>query len=166
MYVYNNNIIHSLIALEKEFAMNLSSFYPVIGTDKLQESRDFYTTYFPFTLTFEADWYVSLITTQSPAFQLALLDYQHPSVPAEFRKPAQGIILNFEVEDVDAEYQRLKEAGLPMHLELKSEAWGQRHFITSDPNGLLIDVIKLIPPSGEYAEQYSDEALKELGIIK
>src|SRR5687768_13376418 len=68
VYVYNNsNIIHLLIALEKEFAMNLSSFYPVIATDKLQESRDFYTTYFPFTLTFEADWYVSLITTQSPA---------------------------------------------------------------------------------------------------
>jgi catechol 2,3-dioxygenase-like lactoylglutathione lyase family enzyme len=142
--------------------MKLSSFYSVIGTNKVQETRDFYTTYFPFTVSFEADWYVSLITSQNPPFQLALLDYQHPSVPADFRKPAQGIILNFEVEDVDAEYKRLKKAGLPIHLELKSEDWGQRHFITSDPNGLLIDVIKLIPPSGEYAQQYSEEALKEL----
>lgn len=141
--------------------MKLSSFYPVVGTDKLQESRDFYLTHFPFTLTFEADWYVSLITTQEPPFQLALLDHRHPSVPEGFRQPARGIILNFEVEDVDTEYERLKAAGLPIHLELRSEGWGQRHFITSDPNGVLIDVIKLIPPSAEYAQQYSPEALTE-----
>jgi catechol 2,3-dioxygenase-like lactoylglutathione lyase family enzyme len=142
--------------------MKLFSFYPVIGTGKIKETKDFYATYFPFIITFENDWYVSLVTRQNPPFQLALVDYRHPSVPAEFRKPAQGIIINFEVEDVDTEYQRLREAGLPIHLELKSEDWGQRHFITSDPNGLLIDVIKLIPPSAEYAGQYSEEALKEL----
>ncbi|NJO00241.1 MAG: hypothetical protein HC875_42045 [Anaerolineales bacterium] len=142
--------------------MNLSSFYPVIGTVKLQESRDFYLTYFPFTLTFEADWYISLITTQNPPFQLALLDYRHPSVPEGFRRAGQGILLNFEVEDVDTVYERFKAAGLPIHRELKSEAWGQRHFITADPNGILIDVIQLIPPSAEYAAQYSSEALDEL----
>jgi catechol 2,3-dioxygenase-like lactoylglutathione lyase family enzyme len=142
--------------------MQLASFYPVLGTDKIEASRDFYTTYFPFTITFEADWYVSLITTQNPQFQLALLDYRHPSVPEGFGQPTQGIILNFEVEDVDAEYKRLRAAGLPMHLELKSEDWGQRHFITSDPNGMLIDVIQLIPPSAEYAQQYSPAALEEL----
>ncbi len=146
--------------------MNLSSFYPVIGTDKLQESRDFYLTHFPFTLTFEADWYVSLISTQNPSFQLALLDYRHESVPAGFRQAAQGILLNFEVEDVDVVYERLKAAGLPMHLALKSEAWGQRHFITSDPNGLLLDVIQLIPPTAEYAESYSEETLKTLAEAK
>lgn len=142
--------------------MNLSSFYPVIGTDKLEESRDFYTTHFHFELTFENEWYVSLINSKNPAFQLALLDYQHPSVPEAFRQPAQGVLLNFEVEEVDAEYERLTAAGLPIHLELKSEAWGQRHFITADPNGLLIDVIKLIPPSEEFAQQYSEAALAEL----
>jgi hypothetical protein len=63
---------------------------------------------------------------------------------------------------VDAVYERLKAAGLPIHLELKSEEWGQRHFITADPNGLLLDVIQPIPPSAEYAQQYSEAALKEL----
>lgn len=90
---------------------------------------------FFFDITFEADWYVSLKTSQQPVYQLALLDYRHPSVPAAFQQAAQGVLLNFEVADVDAEYQRLKAAGLPLHLDLRSEAWGQRHFITSDPNG-------------------------------
>lgn len=141
--------------------MKLSSLYPVVCTERVKESRDFYLAYFPFEITFETDWYVSLWTKQEPRFQLALLDYNHPSLPAEFQKPAQGVLLNFEVEDVDAEYHRLRAAGLPIHLELKSEDWGQRHFITSDPNGLLIDVIKLIPPSTEYAQQYTEEALEE-----
>jgi len=67
------------------------------------------------------------------------------------------LLLNFEVEDVDTEYQRLvKDAGLPVLLDLRSEAWGQRHFITVDPNGVLIDVISIIPPSPEFAEQYTD----------
>jgi hypothetical protein len=51
-----------------------------------------------------------------------------------------------------------------MHLPLRSEDFGQRHFITSDPNGVLIDVIKVIPPSAEYASQYDEETLKAMGV--
>ena len=42
---------------------------------------------------------------------------------------------------------------------LRDEPFGQRHFITRDPNGVLIDVIKPIPPSAEFAAQYAGEAL-------
>ena len=45
---------------------------------------------------------------------------------------------------------------------LTDEAFGQRHFITRDPNGVLIDVIKPIPPAAEFAEQYSPDALAAL----
>ncbi|MEM9268600.1 MAG: glyoxalase, partial [Pseudomonadota bacterium] len=41
------------------------------------------------------------------------------------------------------------------------EPFGQRHFITQDPNGVLIDVIKPIPPSPEFLAQFSDAALAE-----
>ncbi len=43
-----------------------------------------------------------------------------------------------------------------MVLDLKSEKWGQRHFITKDPNGLLVDVIQNVPPSEEFVQQYTD----------
>jgi uncharacterized glyoxalase superfamily protein PhnB len=68
------------------------------------------------------------------------------------------MILNFEVKDPDAEYERARAAGLPILLALRDEAFGQRHFITADPNGVLIDIIKPIPPSGEFVAQYTDEA--------
>ena len=39
-------------------------------------------------------------------------------------------------------------------LPLRSEDFGQRHFITRDPAGVMKDVIKVIPPSAEFAAQY------------
>jgi catechol 2,3-dioxygenase-like lactoylglutathione lyase family enzyme len=132
--------------------MQVSSFYPVIGTKQVSESKDFYTKHFGFSVTFEADWYVSL---KKDNYELAILDYTHPTVPENYRKSVQGLILNFEVDDVDAQYETLiKKNKLPVRLDIRSEAFGQRHFITSDPNGVLIDVITVIPASGEFVEQY------------
>jgi catechol 2,3-dioxygenase-like lactoylglutathione lyase family enzyme len=112
--------------------------------------------YFGFELVFEADWYVSLRMSQGNVpFELALLDAAHPTIPASYQKQVQGLILNFEVDDVDAEYERLIVAGkLPLQLDIRDEDFGQRHFITSDPNGVLIDIIKVIPPSETYSNQY------------
>ena len=138
--------------------MQLSSHYAVICTDKVAELRTFYTQHFGFALTFDSGWYVSLQLPDNPQYQLALLDYTHETLPAAFRKPVQGLILNFEVDDVDAEYERLVKANLPIHLTLRDEAFGQRHFITADPAGVLVDVIKIIPPSAEFASQYLSDA--------
>lgn len=135
--------------------MKLSSFYPVIGTSRLAESRDFYTQLLGFETTFEADWYVSLRRPGEPQYELALLDYSHPTMPEAYRAPVRGLLLNFEVEDVDAEWERLViREGLKAELELRSENFGQRHFIVADPNGILIDVITPIPPAATYADQY------------
>jgi catechol 2,3-dioxygenase-like lactoylglutathione lyase family enzyme len=132
--------------------MKINSLYPVILTMDVPRSKEFYTKHFPFEVTFDAGWYVSLKAKQEFPFELALLEPDHATIPADFRTPLNGgLILNFEVDDADAEYARLRPAGLPIHLEIRSEIFGQRHFITSDPNGILIDIIQVIPPFEEYA---------------
>ncbi|RBM11812.1 VOC family protein [Streptomyces sp. PT12] len=133
----------------------LTSFYPVICTQNLRESLAFYTELLGFEKTFEADWYVSLRRTEAPHYELALVDAEHQTVPAAFRQPVRGVLLNFEVADVDAEYARLVDgAGLRPELPLRSEDFGQRHFILAAPDGVLIDVITPIEPSPEYAAAY------------
>lgn len=145
--------------------MKISSFYPVIATTRIAESRDFYTKWFGFEITFEADWYVSLRRPAADGereYELALLDHTHPTIPEGYRTPVQGLVLNFEVDDVDAEWERLvTQGGLRAELEIRSEEFGQRHFIVADPSGVLIDVITEIPPSGEFAEQFSAEYTAE-----
>ena len=138
--------------------MELTSFYPVIATSRLREAHEFYTRLFGFGTTFEADWYVSLRREGPPSYELALLDPTHPTVPEGFRRPVQGLLLNFEVADVDAEWERLVvQGGLEPELELRSETFGQRHFILADPSGVLIDVITNIPPGEEYADSFLEQ---------
>lgn len=134
--------------------MQVNSFYPVLMSDKITATRDFYVQYFGFQITFEADWYVSLKSADS-RYELAFVAYNHETVVAAYQKPVQGLLLNFEVDDADAEYDRLVQtAGLPLKRELVTEDFGQRHFAIADPNGILIDIIQVVPPSNEYAAQY------------
>ncbi|MEU9234022.1 VOC family protein [Streptomyces subrutilus] len=136
----------------------LGGFYPVLATRDVAASHDFYTRHLGFEVTFESDWYVSLRRPDAPHYELALLDYTHPTIPESHRAALQGgLLLNFEVDNVDSEHQRLVvEAGLPEILTLRTEEFGQRHFIVAAPDGVLIDVITVVPPSNEYAAHYSD----------
>ena len=139
--------------------MNTSQYYPVIMSDDVTGTSRFYRQHFGFAPAFESDWYVHLQSTECPSVNLAIVDGGHETVPESARGNVAGLILNFEVEDVDAEFDRARQGGLPILLPLRDEAFGQRHFMTRDPNGVLIDVIKPIPPSAEFAAQYNDTAL-------
>ncbi|QYK42112.1 MAG: VOC family protein [Paracoccaceae bacterium] len=132
--------------------MKVTSYYPVLMVDDVTTTSAFYIAHFGFRPLFETDWYVHLQSKKNDAVNLAILNGQHETVPEIGRGRAGGLLLNFEVEDVDAIHEVLVKAGLPIHLSLRDEAFGQRHFITSDPNGVLIDVIKVIPPTGEFAD--------------
>ncbi|NUS73483.1 MAG: glyoxalase/bleomycin resistance/extradiol dioxygenase family protein [Corynebacteriales bacterium] len=135
--------------------MHLSSFYPVLMTERVIESRDFYTTHFGFDISFESDWYISL-KHPTNNYELAILRPDHETVPDKFRTATSGLILNFEVADVNALHAKLvTDAQLPVALPIRDEDFGQRHFIVVDPNGVLIDVITPIEPTAEFAAQYT-----------
>lgn len=136
--------------------MKCNQFYPVLMTDDVAGTARFYIENFRFSPQFEADWYVHLQSEVSPEVNLAVLRFDHETVPAEGRAKPAGVILNFEVDDVDSVYAAAMERRLPILLELRDEPFGQRHFITRDPNGVLIDVIKPIPPAPEFAANYLD----------
>ena len=136
--------------------MKANSYYPVILTQDVAGTAAFYQAHFRFSPLFTSDWYVHLQSSEDAGVNLAILDCRHETIPEPARgSSARGLILNFEVDDPDAEYRAAQAAGLPIHTPLRDEAFGQRHFITADPNGVLIDVIKPIPPSPAFAEQYT-----------
>ncbi len=139
--------------------MKVTSYYPVIMTKDVAGTSAFYIEHFGFEPLFSADWYVHLQSKKNANVTLAVLDGSHTTIPESGRGIVSGLLLNFEVEDVDTIYARLKAAGLPIRLDIRDENFGQRHFITADPNGVLIDIIKPIPPSAEFAAMYDDSAL-------
>jgi len=135
--------------------MQLNGFYPLILTNDVAASSQFYIDHFGFQPTFQSDWYVSLVHREQTAHQLAFIRADHESIPAEFRSQCSNLLLSFEVADATTEYARLQAAGMAMLHPLRDEAWGQRHFIGVDPQGVMVDVIELIPPSPEFLAQYA-----------
>ncbi|MGH0028268.1 MAG: VOC family protein [Myxococcota bacterium] len=132
----------------------MKSLFPLTTSPDLSADRDFYTGLLGFEVVFESDWYVQLRHPDNPAAQVAFITPGHESVPEGYREASRGVVVTVEVDDVDALLERAEAMGLPIVQPLRDEAWGQRHFMTHDPAGLLVDVVKLTPPAGEYAAGY------------
>ena len=136
--------------------MKSTQYYPVLMTDRVADTARYYEQHFRFTRLFDSDWYVHLQSLEDASVNLAILDGDHATIPEAARGGrAAGVLLNFEVEDASAEYQRVLDQGLDVQLALRDEAFGQRHFIVKDPNGVLIDVIQPIPPDEAFLAQYA-----------
>lgn len=134
-----------------------ATVYPVLMSQDVATTSQFYTAVLGFGVTFESEWYVSL---RLGASELAILDSDHPTVPHGFGAPARGVIVNLEVEDIGPLHHALiHERGMRAVVPLRDEDFGQRHFIVAGPDGVLIDVIQPIAPSAEFAAAYAEEAL-------
>ena len=118
-----------------------------IITEKLAESKAFYTQVLQFGVTFENDFYLLLHTPNQEA-EISFLLPNHPSQQSLFQKPftQQGVYLTIEVENVDDYYYKLKEQGVPIAIDLREEPWGDRHFAIIDPNGIGIDIVTYSAP--------------------
>jgi catechol 2,3-dioxygenase-like lactoylglutathione lyase family enzyme len=139
--------------------MKITSYYPVLMVADVTGTAAFYKDHFSFAALFEADWYIHLQSTLDPTVNLAILRGDHETIPEGGRGRASGLLLNFEVEDVDSFHDYCVGKGLPILLALRDEEFGQRHFITQDPNGTLIDIIRPIPPTETFAANYVSGAV-------
>lgn len=139
--------------------MKTTSYYPVLMTNDVATTAAFYERHFGFEPLFTSDWYVHLRAREDEGVNLGIVRADHETVPEGARTPARGLLLNFEVEDPDAHYARAVAAELRVVRTLRDEPFGQRHFIVEGPDGVLVDVIKPIPPNDEYAAMYTSAAL-------
>jgi len=114
-----------------------------IVTNKLAETKIFYTTILGFGVTFENEFYLLLHTPNKDA-EISFLLPNHPSQQPLFQKSfqGQGMYLTIEVEDVDKIYNELKKKGVEIKIGIRNEPWGDRHFAIQDPNGIGIDIVK------------------------
>ena len=100
--------------------MKVTSYYPVIMTNDVAGTAAFYQAHFGFAPLFTSDWYVHLQLADDSSVDLAVLDGRHETIPAAARgQVVGGLLLNFEVEDPDTVYDRLKAAGLPILVEFR-----------------------------------------------
>ncbi|MBO0608935.1 VOC family protein [Myceligenerans salitolerans] len=137
--------------------MTTTAVYPVLMSRDVAAAAAFYRTDLGFETTYDSDWYVSL---RLGAFELAILAHDHPTIPEGYGALPAGVIVNIEVDDVDAVHARLAgKPGLTPVLPLRDEDFGQRHFIVAAPDGVLLDIIQPIPATAEYAAAYTADPI-------
>ncbi|MCP4455084.1 MAG: hypothetical protein GY809_26785 [Planctomycetes bacterium] len=68
----------------------------------------------------------------------------------------RGVTLCLEVEDVDAQSERLTAAGLPIVVPIQDNPWGDRSFISVDPAGVSVYVYSPTEPTEEFKKCFRD----------
>jgi catechol 2,3-dioxygenase-like lactoylglutathione lyase family enzyme len=118
-----------------------------ITTEKIAESKEFYTQVLNFGVTFENEFYL-LLNTPDEETNLAFLLPNHPSQQPLFHEPfnGKGMFLTIEVDDVDKIYNDIKKMDVDIKIDIRDEPWGDRHFAIEDPNGIGIDIVKYSSP--------------------
>lgn len=73
-------------------------------------------------------------------FTLAFMDESQAQIAKEagFKPKGLGIFTYVEVDDVDAQFQLIKESGVVPSSEPKDWSWGKREFAVKDPDGYKI----------------------------
>ena len=118
-----------------------------IITEKLQETKRFYTEVLDFGVRFENEFYL-LLHTPNHSADISFLLPNHPSQKPIFQSAfdGKGVYLTIEVANVDEVYKELKEKGVAIEIEIRDEPWGDRHFTIKDPNGIGIDIVTYTKP--------------------
>jgi catechol 2,3-dioxygenase-like lactoylglutathione lyase family enzyme len=118
-----------------------------IITEKLAESKAFYTNVLGFGVTYENEFYLLMHTPNHQA-EISFLLPHHPTQDPFFHAPfsGKGVYLTIEVEEIEQLYQELKSKGVHLKVDLREEPWGDKHFAIEDPNGIAIDLVTYSPP--------------------
>ena len=132
----------------------LKKMATTVYVDDLTNAKAFYCNLLGLTAGFETDWIIQLSSPENSAIELMLQPKNHELIPKDFQKTPQGTSLVFVVDDCDQYYQKAVSMSLNIIQSPKNEAYGQRRFLTVDPDGLLIDISSQCEPSVEFMTKY------------
>lgn len=108
-------------------------------------SATFVQKHFGFTQDMAADGFVSL-SRKDAGFNLIFLRTGLETFrPVDMRhRSADGLLVVFVVDDIGAEYARLRSEGVQITTPLQTEPWGERFFQVTDPNGVIIQLVQWV----------------------
>ena len=121
--------------------MKINASAVSLNVDDVDASARFLTAHFGFTEDMSADGFVSLARPDT-GMNVVFLRRGMDMLPEDQRHDhAAGLILAFEVDNLEAEMARLQAEGVTVTMPLRSEEWGERAFQVRDPNGVIIELL-------------------------
>jgi catechol 2,3-dioxygenase-like lactoylglutathione lyase family enzyme len=112
-----------------------------LTVDDVPASSKFLETHFGFAERMSADGFASL-SRDDAGIDVVFLRRGLEVLPEHLRDhTAAGTIVAFVVEDLEAEQERLRAAGVEITVPLREEPWGERLFMVADPNGIAYELV-------------------------
>ena len=124
--------------------MNITASAISLNVADPTASAEFLKRHYGFAQDMAADGFVSL-SRPNAGFNVIFLKTGLPTFKPESAKGhADGLLLAFVVDDIDAEYERVQSEGVAIITPIETEAWGERYFQTADPNGVVIQLVQWV----------------------
>lgn len=121
--------------------MKISSCAVSLNVEDAEASSAFLQQHFGFHEAMAAEVFASL-TRDDIGMNVIFLRRGMPTLPDDQRDVhAAGLILAFEVDDVEGELSRLQGEGVSISMPLTLEEWGERAFQVRDPNGVIVQLL-------------------------
>lgn len=112
--------------------MSVRRVVPDIRSEAVEESRDFYGL-LGLEEVMNLGWVMTLASPSNPTAQIIFMTREETA-------PVQPD-MSIEVDDVDAVYAAMLDAGAEIVHPLQDEEWGVRRFFAVDPNGRVVNVL-------------------------
>ncbi|WP_404365636.1 VOC family protein [Corallococcus coralloides] len=121
-----------------------------LNVDDVEASASFLKRHFGFTEAMAADGFVSL-SRPDVGFNIIYLRTGLKTLKPESLKTrrADGLIVAFVVDDIDAEYARIQAEGVSILTPIETEAWGERYFQVADANGVIVQLVQWMHATGQ-----------------
>jgi catechol 2,3-dioxygenase-like lactoylglutathione lyase family enzyme len=125
--------------------LKISATAVSLNVDDVEASTSFLQRHFGFEEAMAADGFASL-SRDDAGFNLVFLRTGLPTFkPARLQgRRADGLLVVFVVEDIEAEYERLQSEGVEITTPLETEPWGERFFQVTDPNGVTYQLVQWV----------------------
>lgn len=121
--------------------MQITGTVVCFTVEDVPASVNFLVRHFGFTVVMEFDGFASL-KREGLAASIVFHRRGLEVLPEVIRQErASGVILALVVADFDAAYARLQSEGVNITLPIRKESWGERLFLVTDPNGVVIELV-------------------------
>lgn len=119
--------------------MKINRLLTNICSNELEESKNFFCSLFNFTVEYDSDWFVHLVS-QENALEIGILAHEHELLPNKWQGNAQGFYLTFVVDDAVSVCNKAKVLGYEIVQEPSATEYGQLRALVREPAGCLIDI--------------------------
>ena len=128
--------------------MQITSSVVSLTVDDVPASSKFLADHFGYAERMSADGFAALGHDGGGVDMVFLRRGLEVLPPALRDRAADGVIVAFVVDDLDAEAARLVDEGVAITEPIREEPWGERLYLVTDPNGVVYELAQWVTGDG------------------